>query len=255
MLITTDGIVLRERTVGDTGKFIDILTRDYGVIELSVRGVRKINSKSGSGTQLFAYSKFCYASTKRGYVLNSVEPIKIFYGISTDLDALTLAEYFSEVISYAVEPQKQNNEVVRLFLNSLYYLSEGRRDKKLIKSIFELRFMTETGLMPNVTACCHCGEYCDNESMYFSVQDGRLICKRCYDNETGYGLVSPAVIKAFRHIVFSDFSRLFNFRLSGSASQQLSVLSEKYILSHLGRTFRSLEFYIRYNNEDTAKIV
>ena len=58
MLITTDGIVLRERTVGDTGKFIDILTRDYGVIELSVRGVRKINSKSGSGTQLFAYSKF-----------------------------------------------------------------------------------------------------------------------------------------------------------------------------------------------------
>ena len=55
LMITIEGIVLRERSVGEADKFIDILTRDRGVLEASVKGAKKINGKSGSSSQLFAY--------------------------------------------------------------------------------------------------------------------------------------------------------------------------------------------------------
>ena len=49
-MITAEGIVLKERSAGEQDKFIDILTKDRGVLELSVKGARKINGKSGSST-------------------------------------------------------------------------------------------------------------------------------------------------------------------------------------------------------------
>ena len=58
-MTTLEGIVLKERTVGEQDKFIDVLTKEKGLIEISVRGARKINGKSSSSTQLFAYSRKC----------------------------------------------------------------------------------------------------------------------------------------------------------------------------------------------------
>ena len=58
-MIILEGIVLKERSVGEQDKFIDILTKEKGVIEVSVKGAKKINGKTGGSAQLFAYSRFC----------------------------------------------------------------------------------------------------------------------------------------------------------------------------------------------------
>ena len=63
-MMIIEGLVLKERPVGEQDKFVDILTKEKGIIELSVKGGRKINGKSGSSTQVFAYTRFCY--DKRG---------------------------------------------------------------------------------------------------------------------------------------------------------------------------------------------
>lgn len=70
-MITLEGIVLKERAFGEQDKFIDILTKDRGLIELSVRGARKINGKSSASTQLFAYSRFCIDQKKIGSYLTA----------------------------------------------------------------------------------------------------------------------------------------------------------------------------------------
>ena len=57
-MTTVEGIVLKERSVGEQDKFIDILTGENGVLEVSVKGAKKINGKSGSSAQLLAYSRF-----------------------------------------------------------------------------------------------------------------------------------------------------------------------------------------------------
>ena len=80
-MITEEGIVLKERSVGEQDKFIDILTKTRGVIEVCVKGAKKITGRSGSSTQLFAYSRFCIDQRGERMYLNSAEPIHIFYGL------------------------------------------------------------------------------------------------------------------------------------------------------------------------------
>ena len=243
-MIITEGIVLKERSVGEQDKFIDILTKESGVIELSVKGARKINGKSGSSTQLFAYSRFCYDSRKGRLYLNSAEPIHIFYDLRSSLTGLTLASYFAEVLRFCIGQDKGSENVMRLMLNTLHYLEKGLRSEALLKSIFELRLLSEIGFMPDVVACRNCGRF-EPEELFFCTHDGGFFCADCFgDREDGdYFKVRLPVLSAIRHIVLADFDRLYNFRISDSVQSRLSAVSEAYLTDHLERDFPTLDFY------------
>lgn len=239
------GIVIRERQSGDSDKFLDILTDKNGLIEVMAKGVKRITCTFAAASQLYAYSQFSLSSRRGRYYIDSAEPIKIFYPIREDLVKLSLVSYFSEIISYASFPDDTRNEdVLRLFLNVLHYLSEGSRSNELLKSIFELRFAADTGHMPDVVGCSGCGVYLAPK-MYFAINSGNIYCEQCFGGQGRNDIIciGESVLHAVRHIVLSDFDRLFAFNLSGDSMKLLSVISEKYLASHIGRTFKTLDFY------------
>lgn len=252
-MITIEGIVLKERSVGEQDKFIDVLTKESGVLEISVKGAKKINGKSGSSTQLFAYSRFCIRQRKDRFYLNSAEPIHIFYDLRNSLTKLSLASYFADVLRFCcIEERFGNGDVMRLFLNTLHYLEKDQRSENLLKSIFEFRLMSEIGFMPNIVACRMCGCY-EPKELYFNISDGGFCCDECYspggiseENQDYFKLKLP-VLNAVRHIVLADFDRLFNFRVSEAVQSVLSVISETYLTAHLERSFNTLEFYKSLN--------
>ena len=244
LMITIEGIVLRERSVGEADKFIDILTRDRGVLEASVKGAKKINGKSGSSSQLFAYSRFCLDQRRNMLYLNSAEPLHIFYGLRDSLTKISLASYFSEVLRFCVIPEAQNNDILRLTLNCLHYLEKNERSEEFLKAVFELRLMSEIGFMPDVVACRECGTF-EPEEIFFSITDGGFYCLDCFGEGHGgnYMRVRLPVLRAVRHIVLADFGRLFNFRVTEGTMSALSQLAEEYTQAHLEKSFPTLEFY------------
>ena len=124
MLITTVGAVISVRDVGDNDRFITVLSPDMGLVEISVKGAKKLGSGNNASTQLFACSKFCFRERSGRYYLNSSEPVKIFYGLRLDMQKLALASYFSEIITCAVTAGQTANDIYRLFLNSLCIVGE-----------------------------------------------------------------------------------------------------------------------------------
>ncbi|HRR76868.1 MAG TPA: DNA repair protein RecO [Ruminococcus sp.] len=243
-MITEEGIVLKERTVGEQDKFIDILTKTRGVLELCVKGARKMTGKSGSSTQLFAYSRFCIDKRGERLYLNSAEPIHIFYGLRDSLTKVSLASYFAEVVRYCIKPERQNDDIMRLMLNTMHYLENGKRQELLLKAIFELRLMADTGFMPDILACKTCGTF-EPEELFFSVSDGSFHCADCFTPDEGdnYIKMKLPVLRAVRHIVLAGYDRLYNFRVSEDTMQKLAYTAENYITAHLERSFRTLDFY------------
>ena len=243
-MIISEGIVLRERNVGEQDKFIDILTKESGVLEVSVKGARKITGKSGSSTQLFAYSRFCLNQKGERYFLNSAEPIHIFYDLRNSLSRISLASYFADVLRDCINPEAQSADILRLFLNCLHFLEKGTRSEAQLKAIFELRLMSEIGYMPDIIMCRGCGAF-EPEELYFCVNDGGFYCSDCFSDrdESNYYKIKLPVLDAVRHIVLTDFDRLYNFRISDNSLSVLSQLSEAYLKAHLERSFKTLDFY------------
>lgn len=247
-MTTLEGIVLKERTVGEQDKFIDVLTKEKGLIELSVRGARKINGKSSSSTQLFAYSRFCYDIRRNKPCLNSAEPIHIFYGLRNSLTALSLASYFADILRFCTASLTDSGNVLRLFLNTLHFLEKGLRSEALLKSVFELRLMAEIGFMPDIVCCRSCGSF-EPDEIYFSMKDCCFRCCNCGSVDENSYKLTISELSAIRHIVLADFNRLFNFRLSDESLSKLADFSELYIKSQLERNFNTLDFYKSFNGK------
>lgn len=245
-LLTVKGVVLSQRQVGEQDQYIDILTEDRGVLEVLVKGSSRISSKSGSAVQLFAYSAFCLRKNKKGgYALNSVSPIRIFYGLRTSLSAVALAAYFAQILRYSMLPQKQTPEILSLFLNSLHFLEIQKYPESFIKSVFELRLASLLGFMPDIIMCRECGEYLP-ENICFSVEEGCFYCKECRKPDPESGLdfyMGKGVLLAIRHIVLRDPGRIFSFRLSENSQEILNRFAEKFFLYYIDHTFPALDYY------------
>ncbi|HEX3027326.1 MAG TPA: DNA repair protein RecO [Clostridia bacterium] len=242
MLIKTDGLTIRETNVGENDRILTILTREKGVVSASARGSRKLKSRIAPASQILCHADFTLFKSKEKYIINEAEPLNFFMGVRKDIERLTLAQYFAQVCGYAVPEEEPAGTALRLALNSLHYLENGKRPQKLIKAVFEMRMLTDTGYMPDLVACAECGEF-EDDVMYLRPQSGNLICSRCAGAAKEKYPLSKGALAAMRHTIYAEFERLFSFSLTGPALEQFSAAAEGYLLYQMGRSFPTLEFY------------
>ena len=255
MLITVMGLVIAERNYGENDRFIDILTAEQGVVEICVKGARKLTGKNNASTQLFAYAKFCFSRRNDKYYLNSSELIRVFYKLRLDIKKLALAEYFVEISRYCVTSGQTAKDIMSLLLNSLHFLSEDMRSCEFLKSVFEMRFMSEIGMLPQLIGCRDCYKY-EAEEMFFMADRACLLCgehfySRDFEENYYHIRLTGTVLHTLRFICLSDMKRLFNFRIGDESLKLLNEITEKYILTRLSRGFKTLDFYKQLcNTED-----
>lgn len=242
-----NGLILREADYGEKDKIINVLTGSNGIISAIVKGAKSAGNKKSSMVQCFAYGDFLLYARKNGYALYDFEIKELFWGIREDLYNLSLAQYFSQ-LCFAFSPdESSSSELLRLLLNVLFYISNGKKSLEVLKAIFELRGCSICGYMPNLTGCVHCKKY-ESSKMYFSPENGVLICGDCLkktleSQRFTADFLSEASLAALRHIVYSDFNKLFSFSVSKPIEKELEYISEKYVRCHLGSNFRALDFY------------
>ncbi|MBQ8826138.1 MAG: DNA repair protein RecO [Oscillospiraceae bacterium] len=244
-----EGVVILEHPVGENDKFITVLTHDIGRAEIYVRGANKITSRNHAATQLYAFSKFSVTARDHKFILTGSELIHDFYNIRLDIKKLSLACYISDVMRYAVTSNNSQHEsiVTRLVLNCLYMLDTDKRSCQFVKSVFELRFMSEIGFIPMLLGCDTCYTY-TAEEMYFAVDKSKLYCaehffEQGFEENVNNIKITPSVLNALQYICLSEFDKLFNFKLSERGQAVISEIAEKYLCTHLSRNFRSLSYY------------
>ncbi len=245
--MTIKGLVLSQKNFGENSKFIDILT-EQGIVEILVKGSKTSSrmSKTSSASQLFAYSEFEFSersSRNRPQILTGVRPICIFYDLRKNLSAVALASYFSQIVLYSALPESTTPEALRLFLNTLHFLSEPEPDELLLKAIFELRIAALYGFQPDVVMCRKCGNYLPS-SVRFPVEEGCFFCESCHAE----GILMPSgALQAIRYIILQDFEKIFFFRLAEHCRKPLADFAEQFLQYHLNRKFPALDYYKKLN--------
>lgn len=104
--------------------------------------------------------------------------------------------------------------------------------------------MTLAGFMPDLLGCRECGTF-EDPQMKFLPRTGELLCGACAP-EPGEGVpipVPPGVLTAMRHIIYSEFDKLFRFSLDEGGLRQLAAVSESYLIAQLDLRLPTLDFY------------
>lgn len=249
---SVNGIIIQDKELGEKDKVIRIFTAERGIISAIVKRGQSIKSKNSSLSQMLAYCRFSLFERKNGFIVDEIEVIELFWGIREDLERLALAQYFCELCMAWIPDENNSPALLRLFLNTLYYLSNKKKSCNFLEFVFELKGCSLCGYMPDLVCCAQCGNFNLNEMVFF-IRSGKLLCKKCVsnsENSLGYSLTA-GVLCALRHIIYSDWKELFNFSVSHESEIYISKICEEYIFEHIGTHFKSLDFYRKLNKLST----
>lgn len=243
MRTVQDGLILKVQNTGSSDRLCTILTRDNGVIRAFAKKANNFKNKNHGGTSQLTYGSFCLFEYKGTYTIDECEPKESFFSLRENIEKLALAQYFCEIAITLASASVENSEFLRVILNSLHMLGSDKYPSMQIKAVLELRMLRLAGLMPDVVMCRGCGKY-ESRSNYIFIDKGYIMCSVCAEKESGERAELPlSALTAMRHILLSDFSKIFSFSLSEANVLKLSQASERYLMRQTEKRFTTLDFY------------
>lgn len=244
MQTATDALVLRERKLDEQDRLLTLLSAEQGIITAYAKGAGRMKGSMAGATELLCYSHFVLFQNRERCFADRAEANTLFFGIRGNLEKLTLATYFAQLCCELIPENEPAAEELRLMLNTLYYLEQGKLPPLQLKAILELRLLTLTGYMPDLIACRECGGLPKDGAVLFDPMGGSICCPACAP-QGAVGLIPlpPGVFAAMRHIIYCDFEKLFGFKLGEENLPLLANAVERYLLCQVERILPALNFY------------
>lgn len=215
------GLVIKKTDYGESDRYIDIFTKDYGKIPTSIRGIRKSHKREQVSTDIMTVSKFIFYKKNENYIVSDFSVIEAFVELKSDMEnidaALAIINILNKILVYN-EPRENLYDITIKILKTLETNKNTKR-KYMLLGYFLLFIIKNEGLLfdlDNISA-----EFI-SEKYNFKIE---YILKIIYNNN-----------KKQIDEVISDKSNYI-------PEEILSVvfLLEKYIEKHLG-------VYLKLNN-------
>ena len=149
-IVHVKGIVIAENQLRENDKMLTVFSDKHGKISVSAKGAKKSGSKFVACTQIFCYSDMeLYCGKSHIYTLKDAELLESFYDLRTDIDKLMVASDIIRLTSKVIQEELADEEVLRLLLNTLYYLSKGEKlSPELLFCIYRVRLVYLQGYFP-----------------------------------------------------------------------------------------------------------
>jgi DNA repair protein RecO (recombination protein O) len=247
------GLVIRTTDINESDRLVTIFTEQKGVVTALAKGARSLKSRKMASTMQFCYGDFVLVPRGDKFWIKETSLIESFFDIRSSLEGLALAGYVVEVLA-DVAVAEAELELLRLCLNSLYAIASGKYSLNKVKAAFEIRAASILGFMPDVLSCQLCDE--KHGEFFFNVMGGFIECFKCHsDAQSAHTEVNPeheshivcilseSAKIALGYCIHTPLERLFSFNIPDEDMLLLSRATEEYLVNHLERSFKTLEFY------------
>lgn len=239
-LIKTKGIVIGIANSADNDKILTMLTPDLGRISVFCKGAKKTKSALLNVAEYLSFNEvIIYKSANDNYSINSAEVIEVFYNLRTDIEKLNYATTISKMVYDVTQENEPAAQVLQLFLNTLYVISETEKNMDLVLSIFQIRLLAIIGFLPNVAKCTNCSAPMLEEmkDFYFSIKDDGVKCEICQRLDKGIIHLSKTSFSALIYILSCDSKKLFSFEIPQDAVDELRLLARIYTMQKLEKEY------------------
>lgn len=234
--VKTNGIVITENSLGDSDKILTILTPNLGKITCVAKGAKRPKSMLMAGSQLLCFGEYILHKTNDIYNIQSSEPIEIFYNIRVDLEKLNYVSTITKIITDVTTENQNNYNILKLYLNTLYIISESDKNLDFIMSVFKMRLLKILGYAPNVNECVTCRE--KENITEFSIKDNGFKCSSCARQDKSSIQLSEGSKYAIIYSLKADAKKIFSFTISEQALKEFELVSRIYFNEKMEKEYK-----------------
>lgn len=242
MIEAVEGIIINEKSYGETSKILNVLTKEYGVIGIMAKGAKQMKSPLRSVTGKLTYGKFyIYYKPDKLSLLSNVDIINYFKNIKRDIDMISYASFLLE-LTEQVSRHTDSLSLYDLLISALIKIDEGF-DPMVITNIIELKYLDYLGVMPVLDSCSVCGAKTGIVTLSSSL--GGYVCKNCVN--TIEHPIDPKVIKLIRMFYYVDIAKIEKLEIKAQYKNQINTFLDEYYDRYTGLYLKSKDFMKNLN--------
>jgi len=244
---STPAIVLRKVDFGDYDLVITFFTLQEGKITAIAKSAKKSTKRFAGILELFSALNVVYSTGRRkGLPVLQEATLKYpFSSIRTSMLKTAYASYWAQLINEWMESGQKQVEIYELFQYILRKLDSCQTSEAALSILFQMKFITLSGLAPNLGQCsvCHIEvEKIKETRVQFDFAKGGILCDGCASKTSRKIFLSKGIIKQLLWIEKGDLVKAVRVRFSSDALKEGSEFLETFVPYHLGKEPRSLKF-------------
>ncbi len=235
--LTVTGMILSVQPIGEYDRRVVLLTKEKGKISAFAKGARRQGSSLLAATAPFCFGKFAIYEGRSSYTIRHADIQNYFEALRMDLEGAWYGMYFLEIADFYGRENNDESQMLNLMFATLKAVEKNQIDRRLIRSVFELKAMVLNGEYPDFFHCINCGSEEGLHSFYIA-QDG-VACQACTQSQKQGIPLDLSSLYTLQYIVYSDLRKLYSFTVSEPVLEKVrhvvTLCREKYI----GRTFQT----------------
>ncbi len=228
--------VISTRDYGDNDRIVSLFTLEHGRVSAFARRARSSRTRFGAALEALARID-CQIRLKQGLAgLAQADLRSIYPAIRGDLARIAHALYACELIE-ALTPE--GVPLPRLFrlLAAYFDRLEAAGAAEAERRFFEINLLNILGYRPSLMTCSRCGEPFPGQGALLQ-GGGEPVCGTCASTGTKIGIDTLAELQKCLATGSFERSGLHSTLIASEAA----ALLDQAIVSHAGRSLRSLEF-------------
>ena len=248
MLVTTEGIVLKQRKIANNRRMITVFTKNCGKISAGTSLSEKGKGKAALALRPFTYADYDIFKGRDYYNINSAQAKKSYYSIGEDLDRFLVASKFIEYLDGILEEEKPRPGLFDMTLEFLESITHASRNFETLLYAFIVKTLRVQGIMPELRSCVNCGRTLESfgyetdrgkRGHAFSVTSGGVICEQCIEVEKDSGnslIFQPSfdIIEVFQYFLNNPLDHFEKVSLKSGVSRDIKRILGHYIDHYLG---------------------
>lgn len=241
-ILKTEAIVLRTFDFRNTSLIAHLFSKEYGKLHGLLKGIREEPRKFGSTLEPFSSCEIVYYQ-KRNSELHLISQCDLkdnFDNIRKNLKGIAFASYIIDIIERLMHLEDKNEEAYKLAFSALRQMNLGYDAEKILR-IFIIKFLKLIGFRPRLDGCIICDKNI-NESGYFNVKRGGLLCSKCYSSDTNSISILKGTIVSILHIERSHWEDALRLELNQGIKNELTDILHNFMEFHLQIKPKSKEF-------------
>jgi DNA repair protein RecO (recombination protein O) len=240
--LSAEGIILRKYYLRETSYILVIFTREFGKIRGVIKGVRNPYPQfAGNFESLTRAQVLFYKKKKRPLdLITQCEALEYFVPARKDIERLTYASYFIELVDTVTTDHDENAELYDILIEGLRMLVPGSGAKRICR-IFELKMLGALGFSPRMTECVRCSSKVD-ERASFNAALGGIMCAKCQEPGGMNIPVSLGTIKFIRKIQENDIRKTGQFKVTREVGIETQKILNSFVGFHINRPMRTMKF-------------
>ena len=225
---------MKKEDRGEADQLLTLFTEDFGRLEVLARAIRKIASKLRASADLFYFSEIEFIQGKNYKTLTDAVVIDKFKHLRQSPEKLEIVYKIAEIIDLLVVKEEKDTQIWQLLFQAITRAAlvktvQGQPLPTLsISPIFFWKLAVILGYSPELYNCACCHKKLLPEMLFFSPQDGGVVCWQCKSKENECKEILVDTIKIIRLFLKEPFEMVQGLVITKDVQENLEQITDFY---------------------------